>query len=53
MSGLLNPIKVNHSNSFVLPLGDHNGTFNKHTEKIKMLQLDLESSKDTVIKLRS
>ena len=38
VSGLLNPIKVNNSNSFVLPMCDHNGTFNKHTEKIKMLQ---------------
>ena len=52
-SGLLNPIKINHSNSFVMPVGDHSGTFNKHTEKIKMLQLDLETSKDTIIKLRS
>ena len=52
-SGLLNPIKINHSNSFVLPVGDHSGTFNKHKEKIKMLQLDLETSKDTIIKLRS
>ena len=53
MSGLLNPIKINHSSSFILPAGDHNGTYNKNSEKIKMLQLDLETSKDTVIKLRS
>ena len=53
MSGLLNPIKINHSSSFILPAGDHNGTYNRNSEKIKMLQLDLETSKDTVIKLRS
>ena len=53
MSGLLNPIKINHSSSFILPAGDHSGTYNKNTEKIKMLQLDLETSKDTIIKLRS
>ena len=45
MSGLLNPIKINHSSSFILPAGDHSGTYNKNTEKIKMLQLDLETSK--------
>ena len=53
MSGLLNPLKINHSSSFIMPTGDHNGTYNKNSEKIKMLQLDLETSKDTVIKLRS
>ena len=53
MSGLLNPIKINHSNSFILPANEYCGTFNKNNEKIKMLSLDLETSKDTVIKLRS
>ena len=53
MSGLLNPLKINHSSSFIMPTGDHNGTYNKNSEKIKMLQLDLETSKDTIIKLRS
>ena len=53
MSGLLNPIKINHSSSFILPATDHIGTFNKNTEKIKMIELDLETSKDTLIKLRS
>ena len=53
MSGLLNPVKINHSNSFVLPVNEHSGTFNKNNEKIKILQLDLETSKDTIIKLRS
>ena len=53
MSGLLNPIKINHSNSFILPANEYCGTFNKNNEKIKILSLDLETSKDTVIKLRS
>ena len=53
MSGLLNPLKINHSSSFIMPTGDHNGKYNKNSEKIKMLQLDLETSKDTIIKLRS
>ena len=53
MSGLLNPIKINHSSSFIMPMGEHSVTFNKNNEKIKMLELDLETSKDTVIKLRS
>ena len=53
MSGLLNPIKINHSNSFLMPMGEHSITFNKNNEKIKMLELDLETSKDTIIKLRT
>ena len=53
MSGLLNPVKINHSSSFVAPVSEHSGTFNKNTEKIKMLELDLETSKDTLIKLKS
>ena len=53
MSGLLNPIKINHSSSFIMPMGEHSVTFNKNNEKIKMLELDLETSKDTIIKLRS
>ena len=53
MSGFLNPIKINHSSSFVSPVTEHSGTFNKNTEKIKMLELDLETSKDTLIKLKS
>ena len=53
MSGLLNPIKMNHSNSFILPGGEYSGTFNKNNEKVGMLQFDLETTKDTIIKLRS
>ena len=53
MSGLLNPIKINHSSSFIMPTGEHSVTFNKNNEKIKMLELDLETSKDTIIKLRT
>ena len=54
MSGLLNTIKVNHSNCFVLTLGDHNGTFNKNTEKIIFLfiilpQFQLNKSIYTII----
>ena len=53
MSGLLNPIKINHSSSFILPVGEHSVTYNKNNEKIKILELDLETSKDTIIKLRT
>ena len=53
MSGLLNPIKINHSSSFIMPTSENNVTFNKNNEKIKMLELDSETSKDTIIKLRS
>jgi hypothetical protein len=55
-SGLLNPIKpikMNHSNSFILQRGDHSSTFNKTNEKIAMYKFDLETTKDTIIKLRS
>ena len=52
-SGLLNPIKMSHSNSFILPGGEYTGNFNKNNEKIDMLQFDLETTKDTIIKLKS
>jgi len=52
-SGILNPIKMKHSNSFILSAGEYIGTYNKNNEKIKMLQFDLETTKDTIIKLRS
>ena len=55
-SGLLNPIKpikMSHSNSFILGGGEYTGTFNKNNEKISMLQFDLETTKDTIIKLRA
>ena len=55
-SGLLNPIKpikMSHSNSFILRRGDHSNTFNKTNEKIAMYKFDLETTKDTIIKLRS
>ena len=51
-NGLLNPIRMNHSNSFILSSGEYSGTFNKNNEKIRMLQFDLEITKDTIIKLR-
>ena len=51
-NGLLNPIKMNHSNSFILSGGEYTGTFNKNNEKIRMLEFDLEVTKDTIIKLR-
>ena len=52
-NGILNPIKMNHSNSFILPGGEYTGNFNKNNEKIDMLQFDLETTKDTIIKLKS
>ena len=51
-NGLLNPIRMNHSNSFILSGGEYTGTFNKNNEKIRMLEFDLETTKDTIIKLR-
>ena len=53
LSSILNASKINQSSSFILPVNEHIGAFNKNTEKIRMLQLDLETSKDTLIKLRS
>lgn len=52
-SALLNPIKMSHSNSFILAGGEYTGNFNKNNEKIQMLQFDLETTKDTIIKLKS
>ena len=52
-SDFLSPIKLNHNNSFLNPINDHNGTFNQNSEKIRNLQLDIENSKDTIVKLRS
>ena len=52
-STLLNPIKMNHSNSFILSGGEYTGNFNKNNEKIEMLKFDLETTKDTIIKLKS
>jgi len=50
---ILNPIKMNHSNSFIVGGGEYTGTYNKNNEKIRMLQFDLETTKDTIIKLRA
>ena len=44
---------MSHSNSFILPGGEYTGNFNKNNEKIDMLQFDLETTKDTIIKLKS
>ena len=44
---------MSHSNSFILPGGEYTGNFNKINEKIDMLQFDLETTKDTIIKLKS
>ena len=52
-SSLLNPIKMSHSNSFILSGGEYTGNFNKNNEKIQMLQFDLETTKDTIIKLKA
>ena len=52
-SSILNPIKMKHSNSFILSAGEYIGTYNKNNEKINSLQFDLETTKDTIIKLRS
>ena len=52
-SSILNPIKMKHSNSFILSAGEYIGTYNKNNERINSLQFDLETTKDTIIKLRS
>ena len=52
-SSILNPIKMKHNNSFILSAGEYIGTYNKNNEKINSLQFDLETTKDTIIKLRS
>ena len=44
---------MNHSNSFILSGGEYTGNFNKNNEKIEMLKFDLETTKDTIIKLKS
>ena len=44
---------MNHSNSFIVGGGEYTGTYNKNNEKIRMLQFDLETTKDTIIKLRA
>ena len=33
-SSILNPIKMKHSNSFILSTGEYIGTYNKNNEKI-------------------
>ena len=53
LNSIISPPKISQSSSFILPVNEHIGAFNKTTEKIRMLQLDLETSKDTIIKLRS
>ena len=52
-SGQLNPIKMNHNNSLILSPAEYTGTFNKNNEKIRKLQYDLETTKDTIIKLKA
>ena len=52
-SKILNPIKMSHSNSFIIGGGEYTSTFNKNNEKISMLQFDLEITKDTIIKLKA
>ena len=52
-NGSLNPIKLVHNNSSVLPNLEYTGTYNKTNEKITLLQFDLETTKDTILKLRA
>ena len=52
-TGLLNPIKMKHSNSFIFPEVGYTGNYNKNYEKISIIEFDLEKIKDTTIKLRS
>ena len=52
-TGLLNPIKMKHSNSFIFPGVGYTGNYNKNSEKINFIEFDLEKIKDTIIKLRS
>ena len=47
---ILNPIKMSHSNSFIVGGGEYTGTFNKNNKKIRMLLFDLETTRDKIIK---